>query len=140
MRAQAAMDEFDAKTRAARADVYRQMEDNRRAAQATRAELVAATRGEVERSLADAAIRLQNQTEAAAGQSQVCHHLRQIDWPKSVDGFDLDQNPALDEDVHFIAAIDLNLLELNWQRLFDLDEQPVADQLVHETTLVDLFE
>jgi hypothetical protein len=66
--------------------------------------------------------------------------LRQIDWPKSVDGFDLDQNPALDEDVHLIAAIDLNLLELNWQRLFDLDEQPVADQLVHETTLVDLFE
>jgi F-type H+-transporting ATPase subunit b len=67
-RAQAAMDEFEAETRAARADVYRQMEDNRRAAHATRAELVAATRGEVERSLADAATRLQNQTEAARRQ------------------------------------------------------------------------
>ena len=57
-RAQAAMDEFDAKTRAARAEVYRQMEENRRAALATRAELVAATRGEVERSMGEAAARL----------------------------------------------------------------------------------
>src|ERR1700730_15356940 len=67
-RAQAAMDEFDAKTRAARAEVYRQMEENRRAALATRAELVAATRGEVERSLGDAAVRLRAQTAAARTQ------------------------------------------------------------------------
>jgi F-type H+-transporting ATPase subunit b len=67
-RAQAAMDEFDAKTRAARAEVYRQMEENRRAALATRAELVAATRGEVERSLGDAAVRLRAQTAVARTQ------------------------------------------------------------------------
>ena len=67
-RAQAAMDEFDAKTRAARAEVYRQMEDNRRAALATRAELVAATRGEVERSMGEAAVRLQAQAVAARAQ------------------------------------------------------------------------
>ena len=67
-RAQAAMDEFDAKTRAARAEVYRQMEDNRRAALATRAELVAATRGEVERSMGEAAVRLQTQATAARAQ------------------------------------------------------------------------
>ena len=67
-RAQAAMDEFDAKTRAARAEVYRQMEENRRAALATRADLVAATRGEVERSLGDAAVRLRAQTAAARTQ------------------------------------------------------------------------
>jgi F-type H+-transporting ATPase subunit b len=68
VRAQAAIDEFDAKTRAARAEVYRQMEENRRAALATRAELVAATRGEVERSMADATARLRTQTEAARSQ------------------------------------------------------------------------
>ena len=67
-RAQAAVDEFDAKTRAARAEVYRQMEDNRRAALATRAELVAATRGEVERSMGEAAARLQTQAAAARAQ------------------------------------------------------------------------
>jgi F-type H+-transporting ATPase subunit b len=67
-RAQAAMDEFDAKTRAARAEVYRQMEENRRAALATRAELVAATRGEVERSMGEAAARLQTQDAAARAQ------------------------------------------------------------------------
>ena len=67
-RAQAAMDEFDAKTRAARAEVYRQMEDNRRAALATRAELVAATRGEVERSMGEAAARLHTQAAAARAQ------------------------------------------------------------------------
>jgi F-type H+-transporting ATPase subunit b len=68
-RAQAAMDEFDAKTRAARAEVYRQMEDNRRAALATRAELVADTRREVERSLGDATVRLR--TQAAAARTQL---------------------------------------------------------------------
>jgi F-type H+-transporting ATPase subunit b len=67
-RAQAAMDEFDAKTRAARADVYRQMEDNRRAALATRTELVTATRREVERAMEEASARLQAQSTAARGQ------------------------------------------------------------------------
>ena len=67
-RAQAAMDEFDAKTRAARAEVYRQMDENRRAALATRAELVAATRSEVERSLGEASVRLRAQTAAARAQ------------------------------------------------------------------------
>jgi F0F1-type ATP synthase membrane subunit b/b' len=62
------MDEFDAKTRAARTEVYRQMEENRRAALATRAELVAATRREVERSMGDAAVRLQDQADAARRQ------------------------------------------------------------------------
>jgi len=67
-RAQAAIDEFDAKTRAARAEVYRQMEENRRAAMATRAELVAATRREVERSMGEAADRLGTQAAAARAQ------------------------------------------------------------------------
>ena len=67
-RAQAAMDEFDARTRAARADVYRQMEENRRAALATRAELVASTRSEVERSMGEATVRLRTQADAARGQ------------------------------------------------------------------------
>jgi F-type H+-transporting ATPase subunit b len=67
-RAQAAMDEFDAKTRAARAEVYRQMEENRRAALATRADLVAATRREVERSMGEATVRLRTQTDAARAQ------------------------------------------------------------------------
>jgi F-type H+-transporting ATPase subunit b len=67
-RAQAASDEFDAKTRAARAEVYRQMEDNRRAAMATRAELVAETRSEVERSMKDASARIEAQAAAARAQ------------------------------------------------------------------------
>jgi F-type H+-transporting ATPase subunit b len=64
-RAQGAMDEFDAKTRAARAELYRQMEENRRAALATRATLVADTRREVERSMGEATVRLQAQADAA---------------------------------------------------------------------------
>jgi F-type H+-transporting ATPase subunit b len=67
-RAQAATDEFDARTRAARAEVYRQMEENRRIALATRAELVADTRREVERSLADATGRITRQVETARDQ------------------------------------------------------------------------
>ena len=67
-RAQAAMDEFDAKTRAARAEVYRQMEENRRTALATRAALVADTRLEVDRSMGEATVRLRNQADAARTQ------------------------------------------------------------------------
>ena len=67
-KAQAAGDELDAKTRAARADVYRQMEDKRREALERRAQLVGQTRSEVERSLADAKARVQTQAGVARAQ------------------------------------------------------------------------
>lgn len=64
-RAVAATDEFEAKTRAARAEVYRQMEEKRRAALERRAEMVAATRAEIERMLGEATGRVQAQVTAA---------------------------------------------------------------------------
>lgn len=64
-KAQMASDELDGKTRAARADLYQQMEEKRRAALEGRMELVADTRREVERSVADAAARVRTQAEAA---------------------------------------------------------------------------
>jgi F-type H+-transporting ATPase subunit b len=67
-RAQAAADEFEAKTRAARGDVYRQMDEKRRAALERRASLVADTRREIEQSLRDAAQRLHKQAAAARAQ------------------------------------------------------------------------
>jgi F-type H+-transporting ATPase subunit b len=67
-RAQAAADEFEAKTRAARGDVYRQMDEKRRTALERRAALVADTRREVEQALSDAAQRLQKQAVAARAQ------------------------------------------------------------------------
>ena len=67
-RAQAASDELETKTRAARADVYRQMEEKRRAALDRRAEIVAATRSEVERTAADATERIRAQAATARAQ------------------------------------------------------------------------
>jgi F-type H+-transporting ATPase subunit b len=67
-KAQAASDEFESKTRSARAEVYHQMEEKRRAALERRAEIIAATRGEVERTTAEATARLQAQAEAARRQ------------------------------------------------------------------------
>jgi F-type H+-transporting ATPase subunit b len=64
-RAQAATDEFEAKTRAARADVYRQMDEKRRAALESRAEIVGATRQQVEQSMAEATARIQSQASSA---------------------------------------------------------------------------
>lgn len=64
-KARMASDEFDGKTRAARADLYQQMEDKRRAALEGRTKLVADTRRDVERSVADAAARVRMQAEAA---------------------------------------------------------------------------
>ena len=67
-KAQAAHDELESKTRAARADVYRQMEEKRRDALERRAQLVGETRSEVERAMADATARVQTQASAARGQ------------------------------------------------------------------------
>jgi F-type H+-transporting ATPase subunit b len=67
-RAQAAADEFDAQTRAARGDVYRQMEEKRRAALERRTTLVTDTRRDVEQSLRVAAQRLEQQAAVARTQ------------------------------------------------------------------------
>jgi F-type H+-transporting ATPase subunit b len=67
-KAQAAADELEAKTRAARADVYRQMDEKRRAALERRAALVAATRSEIETTMRDATARVQAQASAARTQ------------------------------------------------------------------------
>ena len=64
-RAQSAADEFEAKTRSARAEIYRQMDEKRRAALDRRAEIVASTRREVERSMSDATGRVRTQATAA---------------------------------------------------------------------------
>jgi F-type H+-transporting ATPase subunit b len=68
IRSQAASDEFDARTRAARAEVYRQMEEKRRGALERRAELVASTRREIEQTVHDATDRLRRQAAAARQQ------------------------------------------------------------------------
>ena len=65
VRAQAASDELDAKTRAARSEVYRQMEERRRAALERRASLVADTRHDIERFTREAADRIKQQAHAA---------------------------------------------------------------------------
>ena len=67
-RAQSAADELETRTRSARAEIYRQMEEKRRAALERRAEIVADTRREVERSLADATRRVRAQATAARAQ------------------------------------------------------------------------
>ena len=68
-KAQAAADEFESKTRAARADVHRQMDEKRRSALDRRAEIVAATRAEVEKTASEAAERIR--TQAAAARTQI---------------------------------------------------------------------
>ena len=67
-RAQAATDELETRTRAARGDVYRQMDEKRRDALERRTQIVADTRSEVERATAEAKQRLRAQALAAREQ------------------------------------------------------------------------
>jgi len=67
-KAQSAADEFDARTRAARAEVYKQMDEKRRAALDRRADLVGATRREIEQTVQSATERLRAQSAAARQQ------------------------------------------------------------------------
>ena len=56
--AQAAADSFDARTREARAEIYRQMDEARREALSRRSELLARTREQAETAIKDASVRL----------------------------------------------------------------------------------
>jgi F-type H+-transporting ATPase subunit b len=66
--ARAATAEFEARTTAARTDVYRQMDEKRRAALEEQAALLARTRQETEAAIADASARLQAEATAAREQ------------------------------------------------------------------------
>ena len=63
--AKAATEEFERKTSAARAELYREMDDMRRAALNRRAEIVAQTRAEAETQVADASRRLEAEAREA---------------------------------------------------------------------------
>ena len=63
--ARAAAAEFEQKTTAARADIYKQMDEMRRAALSERAEIMARTRAEAESEVAAASNRLKAETEDA---------------------------------------------------------------------------
>jgi len=67
-RARAAAEEFEGRTQAARAEIYRQMDDRRREALARRAEILTQTRRDVEQGIADASATLKAQAEAARTQ------------------------------------------------------------------------
>jgi F-type H+-transporting ATPase subunit b len=67
-KAEAASADFDAKLGAARADLYRQMDERRKAADRYREELMAKTRGEADAALADATASLATQVVQARAQ------------------------------------------------------------------------
>jgi F-type H+-transporting ATPase subunit b len=64
-RAQAATAEFEQRTAAARGEVYKQMDDMRRVALERRQQVLAETRAEVEKTVADASARVKADAEAA---------------------------------------------------------------------------
>ena len=64
-RAHAATSEFEQQTSAARAEVYKQMDDMRRVALERRQQMLVETRAEVEKTVADASARVKAETEAA---------------------------------------------------------------------------
>ena len=64
-KAEAATADFDAKVTAARTDLYKQMDERRKAAEGYRADLMAKTKTEVEAQLADARATLQAQADQA---------------------------------------------------------------------------
>ena len=63
--AQAATAEFDARTQAARADIYREMDEKRRRALERRSELLAQTRAQVEQEILTARESVRSQATAA---------------------------------------------------------------------------
>ena len=71
VQAQKATAEFDARTGAARAEIYREMDEKRRRALERRSELLARTRAEAEGSIRQATERLKS--EAAAARTRLDH-------------------------------------------------------------------
>ncbi len=67
-RARQAATEFEQRTKAAQAEVYREMDENRRLANEKRAAVMARTRQEVDAQVADASARLEGQASEARAQ------------------------------------------------------------------------
>jgi F-type H+-transporting ATPase subunit b len=67
-KAVAATSEFDATVNAARADLYRQLDERRKVAEGYRAEVLTRTREEVDASLASARVQLDSQAASARTQ------------------------------------------------------------------------
>jgi F-type H+-transporting ATPase subunit b len=67
-RAREAAEQFEQRTKAAQAEVYREMDENRRLANEKRAAVMAQTRHDVDAQLADASARLKAQAEEARAQ------------------------------------------------------------------------
>jgi F-type H+-transporting ATPase subunit b len=67
-RARQAVAEFERRTKAAQAEVYREMDENRRVANEKRAAIMAQTRQEVDAQVADASARLKAQASEARQQ------------------------------------------------------------------------
>ncbi len=67
-RAREAAAEFERRTKAAQAEVYREMDENRRVANEKRAATMAQTRQEVDAQVADASARLKSQASEAQAQ------------------------------------------------------------------------
>jgi F0F1-type ATP synthase membrane subunit b/b' len=68
IRAEQASSELEARTRQARSELYRQMDDKRRVALERRADVLGSTRREVEQLMHEAAARVQAQVSAARAQ------------------------------------------------------------------------
>lgn len=64
-RAQTATAEFEAKVGAARADIYKQMDERRKAAEGYRSDVMGRTRAEIETTVAEAKAQLEAQTAEA---------------------------------------------------------------------------
>lgn len=73
--AQAATAEFESRTQAARAEIYREMDEKRRRALDRRAELLAQTRAEAEASIQQATERVKAQAAAARTQLERDAHI-----------------------------------------------------------------
>ena len=67
-RAREAAEQFEQRTKAAQAEVYREMDENRRRANEKRAAIMAQTRQEVDAQVADASARLKAQASEARSQ------------------------------------------------------------------------
>jgi hypothetical protein len=84
----------------------------------------------------DRYVEVDDQPDATSGEFQVRDHLRRVNWSKTFDGLDLDNDAILDEKIQLIAALNPYRSVHQGHGHLSRECDPALKQLVFETCLV----
>ena len=84
--------------------------------------------------------KIDEETDRASDEPQICEQLRPVNLLQRLDRFDLDRDSRLDEEVESETASEVKAVEIELDTLLPLDLQPTPAQFSGEYSLIHRFQ